>query len=75
MKDLGIKEITFYVEVTKSYEYTISEERGCDMPQTHKELIQMVNRISGQPMSELDINTEVATETATELLDYTITTN
>jgi hypothetical protein len=52
---MNIKELIFDVTETKTYQITISEENGWDMPKTPKELIE-IDILSYKPTS---IETEI----------------
>ena len=67
-----IKELIFDVRVTKTYQITVSEENGWYMPETPKELVDMVNSISNQPSRELDIFLAKALTSDTEITYYEI---
>ncbi len=48
------KEITFTVTRTQTFEVTISQEEGYDMPETLEDCFEVNNDIQGSPMEFVD---------------------
>ena len=57
-----IKEMVFHVTKTTSFEITISEENGYEMPESPKELIETVTAIKNNPSVELAWSTDNMTD-------------
>jgi hypothetical protein len=69
---MNIKELVFDVEVTKTYQITVSTEQGFDMPKTPKALVEMVNVINDSPYGYLDMANQEAIDTVIEVTHYEI---
>lgn len=52
---MKIEEMTFNVTKTETYEIIINKDSGYDMPETAKELVDMVNGIHNEPVRNLDM--------------------
>ena len=50
---MNINEIRFYITKTSTFEVVINAENGYDMPETAKELVDMITLIKNNPGSEL----------------------
>ena len=55
---MKIKEVTFTVTKTSTFEVTLSESLGYDMPETPTELVDMVIQIKNNPSQELAWNSD-----------------
>ena len=50
---MNIEKLTFYVTKTTTFEIEISKSEGYDMPETAKELVELVTSIQNNPAREL----------------------
>ena len=50
---MNINEIRFYITKTSAFEVVINAENGYDMPETAKELVDMITLIKNNPGKEL----------------------
>ena len=69
---MNIKELIFDVTETKTYQITVSAEEGFDMPDTPKELVEMVNNINASPYSNLSMEAQEANDIVIEVTYYEI---
>ena len=69
---MEIKEITVYVTKTETYEITVSKENGYDMPETAKELVDMVNGIHNETVRNLDLFGAKAVTSDVAINDYEV---
>tara|TARA_R110000764_G_scaffold43977_1_gene98912 strand:- start:77 stop:295 length:219 start_codon:yes stop_codon:yes gene_type:complete len=69
---MDIERLTFYITKTTSFEVVISKEEGYDMPETAKELVDLVTTIKNNPSRELAWNTENTIDDTMVIDDYDI---
>ena len=69
---MDIERLTFYITKTTSFEVVISKEEGYDIPETAKELVDLVATIKNNPSSELAWNTENTIDDTMVIDDYDI---
>jgi len=69
---MNIEKITFYVTKTTTFEIVMSKENGYEMPETPKELIDMVNTIKNNPARELAWASDNAIDDDMAVDDYDI---
>ena len=69
---MKIKEITFTITKTTKHVVTMNEELGYAMPETAKELVDLVTQVRDNPSRELAWNTDTATEDSVVIDDYQI---
>lgn len=69
---MDIERLTFYITKTTSFEVVISKEEGYDMPETAKELVDLVTTIKNNPSRELAWNTENIIDDTMVIDDYDI---
>ena len=69
---MDIERLTFYITKTTSFEVVISKEEGYDMPETAKELVDLVTTIKNNPSRELAWSTENTTDDTMVIDDYDI---
>ena len=69
---MKIKEITFTITKTTTHEVTMSDELGYTMPETAKELVDLVTQVRDNPLRELAWNTDTATEDSVVIDDCQI---
>ena len=69
---MNIERLTFYITKTTSFEVVISKEEGYDMPETAKELVDLVTTIKNNPSRELAWNTENIIDDTMVIDDYDI---
>ena len=69
---MNIERLTFYITKTTSFEVVISKEEGYDMPETAKELVDLVTTIKNNPSRELAWNTENIIDDTMVVDDYDI---
>ena len=69
---MNIERLTFYITKTTSFEVVISKEEGYDMPETAKELVDLVTTIKNNPSRELAWSTENTTDDTMVIDDYDI---
>ena len=69
---MDIERLTFYITKTTSFEIVISKEEGYDMPETAKELVDLVTTIKNNPSRELAWNTENIIDDTMVIDDYDI---
>ena len=69
---MNIERLTFYITKTTSFEVVISKEEGYDMPETAKELVDLVTTIKNNPIRELAWNTENIIDDTMVIDDYDI---
>ena len=69
---MNIEKLTFYVTKTTKFEVVISKEEGYDMPETAKELVDLVTTIKNNPSRELAWNTENIIDDTMVIDDYDI---
>ena len=69
---MDIERLTFYITKTTSFEVVISKEEGYDMPETAKELVDLVTTIKNNPSRELAWNTENIINDTMVIDDYDI---
>ena len=69
---MNIESLTFYITKTTSFEVVISKEEGFDMPETAKELVDLVTTIKNNPSRELAWNTENTIDDTMVIDDYDI---
>jgi len=71
---MNIEKMVFNVTETKTYEITVSKETGYDMPETAKELVDMVNDIHTFPSERLDLICQSETDERIEITNYEVIT-
>ena len=69
---MKIKEITFTVTKTSTYEVTMSECLGYTMPETPKELVDMIMTVRNAPSRELAWCTDNCIDDLMVIDDYEI---
>ena len=69
---MKIKEITFTITKTTKHVVTMSNELGYTMPETAKELVDLVTQVRNNPLRELAWNTDTAIEDSVVIDDYQI---
>ena len=69
---MNIERLTFYITKTTSFEVVISKEEGYDMPETAKELVDLVTTIKNNPSRELAWNAENIIDDTMAIDDYDI---
>ena len=69
---MNIEEITFTVTKTTTFEIVISKEEGYDMPETPKDLVDLITTIRGNPARELAWSTENLTNDDMVIDNYEI---
>ena len=69
---MKIKEITFTITKTTKHVVTMSNDLGYTMPETAKELVDLVTQVRDNHLRELAWNTDTATEDSVVIDDYQI---
>tara|TARA_B110000211_G_C13940076_1_gene491236 strand:+ start:41 stop:259 length:219 start_codon:yes stop_codon:yes gene_type:complete len=69
---MNIERLTFYITKTTSFEVVISKEEGYDMPETAKELVDLVTTIKNNPIRELAWSTVNTIDDTMVIDDYDI---
>ena len=69
---MDIERLTFYITKTTSFEVVISKEEGYDMPETAKELVDLVTTIKNNPIRELAWSTVNTIDDTMVIDDYDI---
>ncbi|QDP52093.1 MAG: hypothetical protein Unbinned706contig1000_37 [Prokaryotic dsDNA virus sp.] len=69
---MKIREIVYFVTKTTTHEIVISKEEGYDMPETAKELVDMVTAINNNPAQELAWSSSTAVDDTMTIDDYEI---
>ena len=69
---MNIKEIVYFVTKTTRHEIVISKEEGYDMPETAKELVDLVMAINNNPAQELAWSTSTVIDDTITIDNYEI---